>query len=78
MADRYVLRGSLHDQPIPPEPFGSLEAALDRARDLFCGHGSEGLQLQIYLNDLPPPLYDTQFMRDWTRGAPGGPSDNNL
>jgi hypothetical protein len=69
MAERYVLRGSVRGEPIAAEPFGTLQAALDKAGDLFGDHASDDLELEIYLNDQPPPLFNTRWMKDWAQGG---------
>ena len=66
MADRYVLKRVLGTEAFEGLPFSSKEQALKNAAKLFDQHGPK-LQLEIWLNDEPPPLRGAIWMADWNR-----------
>jgi hypothetical protein len=66
MADRYVLKRVLGAEELGSLPFSSEEQALEKAATLFDQHGPN-LQLEIWLNDMPPALRAAIWMADWNR-----------
>jgi hypothetical protein len=66
MADRYVLKRVLDTKAFEGLPFSSEEQALEKAAKLFDQHGPS-LQLEIWLNDMPPALRGAIWMADWNR-----------
>jgi len=66
MADRYVLKRVVGAEELGGLPFSSEEQALEKAATLFDQHGPN-LQLEIWLNDMPPALRGAIWMADWNR-----------
>jgi hypothetical protein len=64
MADRYILKGMLGTESLPGIPFPSERLALQRAGELFDEHGPS-LELEIFLNDIPPALLNSRWMSRW-------------
>jgi hypothetical protein len=66
MADRYFLKRVLGTEAFSGLPFSSEEQALEKAAKLFDKHGPN-LQLEIWMNDVPPALRSAIWMADWNR-----------
>ena len=66
MADRYVLKRMFGTETLADILFSSEEEALETTAELFDEHGPD-LQLEIWLNDSPPALWNAKRLAAWYR-----------
>ena len=67
MTDCYVVKSRLGADELPSWPCNSEKEALDKSAALFDEHGPE-LHVEIFLNDVPPPLHPARQMAQWNKG----------
>ncbi len=68
MADRYIVKSSLISRKFGSFIYLKEREALFKTAELLDKHGSN-LKVEIFLNDLPPPLWSAKRISDWDKSG---------